>query len=130
MNGQIDCACIAKVVSETIELRVSAKGTVWAGFSAVVGSGAEEATYLRVSVFGDVARKLAGNVERGTKLYLEGALSLSRYRKEGEERVNLQVAASKCEPLGIGKHKPKRSRQQPPAANDVEPAQRPSLLSA
>src|SRR4051794_23537625 len=38
MNG-IECACIAKVVTETaVELRTSANGTLWAGFSAVVGN--------------------------------------------------------------------------------------------
>lgn len=127
MNG-IDCACIAKVVSESVELRTSAKGVLWAGFSAVVGNG-DDASWLRVSVFGDVAQKLAGNIGRGDRVYLEGSLTLSRYRKDGEERVNLQIAASKCEPLGIGRHKPKRTRQQP--ANDAaEQTDRPSTLSA
>ena len=128
MSG-IDCACIAKVVSETVELRTSAKGVIWAGFSAVVGSG-DDATYLRVSVFGDVAQKLAGNITRGDKLYLEGQLTLSRYRKDGEERVNLQVAASKCEPLGIGRNRAKRSRQEAPANDTAAASDRPSVLSA
>jgi single-stranded DNA-binding protein len=114
--NRIDCACIAKIVSESVELRASAKGVLWAGFSAVVGNG-DDASWLRVSIFGDVARKLAGNITRGDKLYLEGQLTLSRYLKDGEERVNLQVAASKCEPLGIGRNRPKRERQGSPENN-------------
>lgn len=29
MNGQLECACIAKVVSDKVELRTSANGTDW-----------------------------------------------------------------------------------------------------
>lgn len=114
-GGGIDCACIAKVVSETVELKTSQKGTLWASFTAIVGgSDAGTGTFVRVSIFGDVAQKLAGNIARGSKVYIEGSLRLNEYTSgEDAKRAGLQVAASKCEVLGIGHNKPRRSRNGP-----------------
>ena len=42
-EGQIECACIAKLVSETVEFKTSAKRTLWAGFTAVTGEDGQRA---------------------------------------------------------------------------------------
>jgi single-stranded DNA-binding protein len=101
------------VVSETVELKTSQKGTLWASFTAIVGGG-DAGTFVRVSIFGDVGQKLACNIARGSKVYIEGSLRLNEYTSgEGEKRTGLQIAASKCEVLGIGHNKPRRSRNGP-----------------
>src|SRR5688572_25240347 len=91
----------------------TANGTDWAGFTAVVGNGLEDSTWLRVSVFGEVARALAGSVDPNTRLYIEGRARINEYQgKDGQRRVGLAVTAWKAERLAIGRsRRPKRSHR-------------------
>ena len=128
----IEAALVGRVASDTIELKTSQAGKPWTAFSIGVGEG-DPVEWVRISAFGAVAERLAGELTKGQTVYCEGRLQLWRARKDGVEKASLQLAAWKVEKIGasaIGRNKPKRSRQQAPAANDEELAQRPSMLSA
>jgi single-stranded DNA-binding protein len=131
MTG-IEAALVGRVASDTIELKTSQAGKPWTAFSIGVGEG-DTLEWVRISVFGAVAERLAGELTKGQTVYCEGRLQLWRARKDGVEKASLQIAAWKVEKVGIsaiGRNKPKRSRQQAADAQDAEPAQTPSTLSA
>ncbi len=63
------------------------------------GSNALE--WIRVTIFADALEALAGKVEKGTRLYVEGSLRADRWKgSDGEQRFSLQVAASKIQRVG------------------------------
>src|SRR5690606_16888157 len=91
------------------ELKTSAGGKPWAAFLVAIGTG-DDAQFVRVSIFGETAERIAAAIDKGSKLYAEGNLRLSQWTdKDGRERSGLSVAAWKCELLGqIGRNKPRR----------------------
>ena len=129
MTGTIDCAFIGRL-SHDPELKTSAAGKSWARLSLAVGYG-DDVQWVSVAVFGETAEHICGTLCKNDKVYVEGAIGLNEWTgRGGEKRTGLSVVATRAEVPGIGKHKPKRTREQAPAANDAEPAQRPSMLSA
>jgi single-stranded DNA-binding protein len=128
MTG-IEAALVGRVASEGVELRTSQAGKPWAAFSVCVGEG-DNVEFVRVSVFADLAQRLAGELKKGDKVHCVGRLQLSRYRKEGVEKTSLQIAAWKVEPLGAAalgrKRKPKSAEQddQRPANGQADAAVR------
>lgn len=125
----IDSAFIGRLGQDP-ELKTSAAGKSWCRLSLAVGHG-DDVQWVSVAIFGEPAEHICGTLRKNDKLYVEGALSLNEWTgKDGKPRTGLSVVASKAEPPEIGHHKPKRTRQQTQAANEAEPAQRPSMLSA
>jgi single-strand DNA-binding protein len=115
MHGDIHAAFIATVGSEPA-LQTSAAGKKWAAFSGAVGKD-DDTQWVRISMFGGTAERLAGQLPKGSKVYAEGTLKLSRWtdKTSGEERTGLQLAAWKVEPLfrvGRSKLKTQRSREE------------------
>ena len=112
----IEAAIMGQVTSETpIELRTSQSGKRWAAFSVGIGE-AENREYVRVSIFDDLAARLAAELSKGDKVYCEGRLQLSRWVKDGTEKTSLQIAAWKCVKVGasaIGRNKPPRKPKTP-----------------
>jgi single stranded DNA-binding protein len=105
MNG-IESAFVGRVATEP-ELRTSSAGKPWAAFNVGVGAG-DNIQWARVAVFGEAAECVAGSLEKGDRVYVEGRLQLNEWTaKDGEKRAGLSVAAWKCEKLGqIGRNKP------------------------
>jgi single-stranded DNA-binding protein len=120
MNG-IEAAVAGRVSSETIEVKTSQAGRKWAAFSVAVSVADGESDgveFVRISVFHDLAERLAGELKKGYRVHCVGRLQLSRYRKEGVEKASLQLAAWKVEPLGAAALGRKPKPKAPP--HDVE----------
>jgi len=112
MNGNIETAFIGRVGSDP-ELKTSSTGKPWMAFNIAVGQD-DGTQWLRVAVFSARAEDLAGTLHKGDRAYVEGALTLRTWEKNGETRAGLNVAASKCEKLGaIGRNKPPKRRPLP-----------------
>src|SRR5262249_32392938 len=113
--GGIDAALVGVVLSDTIELRTSQTGKKWAAFNVGVGEG-DNRQYLRISVFGSMAERVAAEAMKGDKLYIEGhSLRISEWTgRDGQQRSGLQMVGSKVEKAGtsaIGRNKPSRHRK-------------------
>jgi single-strand DNA-binding protein len=94
--------------------------TIAAGFGGHV-------QYLACAVFGETAEFICRTLYKNEKLYIEGSIRLEEWTgRDGDKRTGLSVVANRAEPPAIGRNKPKRAS----AANNAEPAQRPSMLSA
>jgi single-strand DNA-binding protein len=114
------------------DLKQSKAGKPYCSFSVGVDIGEDRAgkaqtEWARVTVFGDVAERLAATLQKGDRLYCEGALTPNRWTAEnGEVRFSLNIAAFKAEKVGasaIGRNKPKRdhdSTSKPQAAQGAE----------
>jgi single-stranded DNA-binding protein len=120
MHG-IETAFIARVGTDTIEVKTSQAGKPWASSSACVGDG-EDDQWLRVADFRDRAQQLAGHLHKGDKIYAEGRLKLDTWTgKDGKERTGLNVAAWRVEQLGqIGKNK-RANPKAPPEGEQPAP---------
>jgi single-stranded DNA-binding protein len=107
MKG-IETAFIARLGGDPEEI-LSAKGVTWCSFSA---RGRWRTDDLGASAFGDVAQRIAAELRKGCQA-VEGALRLSQWqdKRTGETRHGLEVAAWRCEPLGlIGERRPKKAQ--------------------
>jgi single-stranded DNA-binding protein len=103
------------------QLKTSAAGKQWLSLSLAVDNGEEQPQWVQVAIFGDRALELAG-IEKRSKLYIEGRLTLRTWQQGGETRAGLSVAAWKAELLGqIGRRKAKR----PHTHGSLEPARQP-----
>jgi single-stranded DNA-binding protein len=126
MKG-IECAFFGLLAKEP-ELKTSKSGKPWASISVGVDtgdvddSGGTKLQWLRVAVFGEAASRLAG-AQKGTRLYIEGTLTLDHWEgKDGEAKHGLSVAAWKCERIGasaIGRQRPAREKGQEYAAGST-----------
>ena len=73
----------------------------------------EQPTWVRVAAFGDLARRCVEELQKGSRCLVEGALRQSSWtdKKTGETCFGLEVAAWRCEPLGlIGERRPKKPK--------------------
>jgi single-strand DNA-binding protein len=106
--NRIEAAFFGRV-GQPPELRTSQAGKPWARLSIAVGQGDEDAEWLSVAVFGDLAKRVSNTLHKGDRVYVEGTLKLERWTKDGAERCRLSVAAWKCERLGgIGRNRPRK----------------------
>jgi single stranded DNA-binding protein len=110
-----------------VELKTSRSGKPYASLALAVTTGkgddgGEVTTWVRTTVFGEVAEEIAATVKKGDRVYCEGTLTLSQWNDaHGETKHGLNVAAWRCKPLGlIGERKPKSSK---PATSTRKPAQ-------
>ena len=117
MSG-IDAAAVGTVLSDSIELRVGQSGKKWAGFNLGVGEN-DTKQFIRISVFGSLAERLATELKKGDRVYVEGhTLRLSEWTgRDGEKRVGLQMVAGKVERPAIGKNKPPKQKPGAQATN-------------
>jgi single-stranded DNA-binding protein len=120
--------------AKPLEMRRSKAGKDWGLINLGTETGAlnedESAVieWIRVSVFGQTAQDLAGRIDKGTKIYVEGWLKIDRYTPPGGElRISLSVAANKPEITGaaaIGRNKPRADhRSLPDYKPQTEPRQ-------
>ncbi len=103
------------------ELRRSKAGKPWVPISVAVIDDTEATTWVRVALFGDMAKETAYRLKKGTEVYCEGSLSLTTWTgKDGTAHTGLSLAAWKVEPLGqIGQRRPKRPQSE--ASEDPVP---------
>jgi len=112
-------------VGKPPEARTSAKGTAWKSLSLAVEGSSEAAEWVSVSAFGEVADELPDDLAAGERCYCEGKLRLNKWSgKDGSERSNLQVTASKIVVLNrIGRKRRKAQRRfDAPSEGDVAAA--------
>lgn len=128
MNGNIEAAFIGTVIDPPT-LKQSQAGKPWAAFRVAVGNG-DDAQFVRVAVFGELAERLAPAIDKGAKLYVEGTIRLDRWKTaSGEDRAGLSCAAWKAEKVGasaigrnkLPKPKPAPDHQAPPDTNAGAP---------
>ena len=112
MTNEIEVAFTATCV-KAVELKTSKSGKPFATFSAVIGEG-ETKKFARVACFGEVAERVAAQLAIGGKAYCEGTLDAGIWQPpNGEPRLNLNIAARRCEVLGqIGRNKAKPEPRQ------------------
>ena len=102
-------------LGKDVELRTSKSGKPWVSISIMVSTGDEDADgrekmqWVQTAVVGEVAEKRAG-AAMGTRLYVEGTLTLSQWNTaDGELRHGLNCAAWRFEKVSnIGKAARKR----------------------
>ena len=113
MSGDIEVA-LTGVCARDPELKHSAKsGKPFCQFSLAVGDG-DARRWVRVCCFADTAGKVAGQLRKGGKAYIEGCLEVGIWQPDGKPpQVNLNVAARRVEILGqIGRNRPPKPREQ------------------
>lgn len=122
MKGVMHIAAWAGVTRDGESL-TSKAGTVYGTVLLAIDSdktdaqGRSELTFLRVRAFGELA-KVAAELKKGGRAYLEGTLTAGIYWPEGgKPRLDLSVVAFKLEPMRIGRDRP---RQEKPARIDYQ----------
>ncbi|MCR4311820.1 MAG: single-stranded DNA-binding protein [Candidatus Uhrbacteria bacterium] len=77
--------------------RVSGTGTKMTSFSVGVrtGYGSKEATvWVRVTAFGRLADTCAEHLRKGSKVYIDGTLTVGTYERGGETKVSTDLTAA------------------------------------
>jgi len=117
----IECATVLKVLTETAELRQSAKGVSWTSVTGVVGTG-DDQQFVRMTLFAANAERLVPMLKRGSRLYVEGKVAINRYTPSGggEERIGFAITAWRAELVGlIGKSRPRKAKSPAPNGQPV-----------
>ena len=111
MTSGIECALTGFLPRDPDELRSSKTGLPWLSFSVGVGEG-DGKQWVGVVVFGELAEAIAPRLYKGGKVYIEGRLSLDKWRgKDGQQQHRLKVAAFRVEMLNqIGRNRPRKAK--------------------
>ncbi len=116
MNG-LHCACTGRLGGDP-DLRYTRGGTALLALRVAVDENSQatearpapETQWVRVVVWGDQAEQLAGQLHKGSAVYIEGRLRLDRWqdRTTGEPRSGLAVSAWRVDLHGaIGQAAPR-----------------------
>lgn len=103
----IEAAFLGSVVREP-EHKTSKSGKPYLRFTARVGDG-EQGQFVSVMYFGGDAAQL--QIAPGTRVYVEGALRLDKWEKDGQPRSGLSVMSFHTSIAAIGRNRPKRDRK-------------------
>ncbi len=108
-------AAFCGILGRDPELKTSAAGKPWTRLNVACSSG-DATQWVQVAIFGDTAHELAANLHKGSRVYVEGRLTLNSWKaKDGTDRTGLNVAAWKVEPLcQIGERRPKKPKANTP----------------
>jgi single-strand DNA-binding protein len=99
-------AAFFATVARNPEPKTSQSGKSYMRLNCRDGDG-EKVTWINVTIFGDLVRELAGKVVKGSRVYVEGRLSLDEWTgQDGVKRHGLSVAAWRCELPKIGRNRP------------------------
>src|SRR5262245_34158361 len=115
----IECALEGRAAVRP-ELRTSANGVPWCRLSVAVGRG-DEVQWVSVIAFKEIAAHAVAVIEKGSVLYVEGSLRMTRWTgRDGVERYGLEVVAFKLIPLQqIGHRRPSNRCGAPSALSDA-----------
>ena len=94
------------------QARTSASGKAWKSLSLAVSRG-DNIEWVSIAAFDELAAILPPDLEKGERIYVEGKLKLSRWQKDGVDRVSLHVAASRIEVLDRIGRRPRRAGRKP-----------------
>jgi len=117
MHGKIEAAFIG-TCGRDAETRIAKNGTtLLTTVSVAVGANGEEPQWVRVAIFGEAGEAIGRRLVKGSRAYFEGELSQHHYQtQDGQNKVSLNLRATKCEPVGrIGRRKSEASN--PPKAD-------------
>ena len=107
MSGGIEAAFFG-ALGRDAESKTSKAGKPYLRCNVRVGAG-DTATWVAVLVFDDDAVAMAGRFVKGTRIYIEGSLSVDEWTTaDGTKRHGISVMAWHCRLSGIGQNKPKR----------------------
>lgn len=108
--SEIEVAFIG-ICASVPELKTSKAGKPYCQFSLGVGEG-DKRQWVRVCAFAETAEKIAAQLRKGGKAYIEGTLDAGIWHPDGKPpTINLNVAARRVEVLGqIGKNRPRQNR--------------------
>jgi single-stranded DNA-binding protein len=116
-------AAFVGTLGRDAQVRVSKTDKQFLQLNIAVGSG-DRTQWVNTLVFDTAVIELAGELLKGTRVYVEGRLSLGEWaRKDGTAKQGLSVLATHVRICEIGEIKVKRSKQQrsrqgKPAAKD------------
>jgi single-strand DNA-binding protein len=112
VNGVI--AAVEGYLGQDAELRFTAEGRAVCNFSVAAfdAKRAEDAPteWIKVTVWGEEAERLAPSLVKGAEVYCHGRLRLNTWTAtSGEQRAGLQLSAYECAIKGaIGRKAPRR----------------------
>lgn len=125
MAKGLEAATFATVARDG-EKRVSRNGNTFSTLLLVTESGERDdqgkdvPVFLNTICFGDLAEVAAG-LEKGRRVYVEGALAIGVWHGENGPRLNAQLKASRLEPTQIGRNKPKVAEKATGVATAAKP---------
>jgi single-strand DNA-binding protein len=125
MNG-LTCALTGRLGSDP-ERKYTTTGKALLAFSIAVDENttatedraAPETTWVRVTLWSDLAEQLGEQLHKGSQVYVEGKLRLDRWtdKRDSTPRAGLSVNAWRCELHGaIGKNALRRRVPEPAEA--------------
>jgi single-stranded DNA-binding protein len=92
------------------ESKTSKAGKPYLRLNIRCGDG-DGAQWISAMVFGDDVDELAPKLEKGSRVYLEGSITLNEWTgQDGEKRAGLSVMSRHCRLAAIGRNRPKRER--------------------
>lgn len=92
------------------EIRTAKSGRQWLSLSAIAGED-DDAQWVSIACFSETIAAMAGQLTKGTEVYIEGNLRLRTWEAQDGPRTTLSVSASLVQPLAlIGMKKPKAPR--------------------
>ena len=125
MDG-IRAALSGKVVSEP-EQRYTQKGTAMLQLSVLVDEDRRRPdvppTWVRATLWEEMAEEMAQRLEKGDDVYLEGRLTLGRWQgQDGGDRCGLNLSVTRCDVMGaIGRSSTRAAPAQHPAGTGLRP---------
>lgn len=121
MTNHIESACVGFLPSNPDELRVSKNGKDWLTFNIGVGDG-DNVQWAKIVVFGEAAQKLSQRLKKGSRVYIEGKISLNEWiGKDQAQHHGLKIIATSVQPLfQIGKKRPPKPKS---AGRSMPPGQ-------
>ena len=116
---------VAGNIGSDAELRMTKAGKPVCGFSVAMDSGwgdNKKTNWVKCSIWGDRAEKLAPYLLKGGKVTVSGELSTSEWtNKDGELKTDLQLNVREVTLQGsTGEHKPAQASVAAPAMDDFD----------
>jgi single-strand DNA-binding protein len=125
VNG-IQAALSGKVVSDP-EQRYTQKGTAMLQLSVAVDEDRRRpdvpTTWVRATLWEEMAEQMAQRLEKGDDVYLEGRLTLGRWQgQDGGDRCGLNLSVTRCDVMGaIGRSSTRAAPAQHQAGTVLRP---------
>lgn len=108
-------AALFGTLGRDAESKTSKSGKAYLRLNVAVSEG-ETTTWVNVTAFDPKAIENAAGYVKGSRVYVEGRLSLDKWTaSDGTERHGLSVLSWHCRLAEIGRAKPKREKAKPAA---------------
>lgn len=94
LTGKLFKPAVEKVVGTGEDAKTTLQ------FALLVDAGGDDGTWFSITAWPPLAQELAGKLTERRSVYVEGALRLNRYEKDGQERLAYNISARTVLPLG------------------------------